>query len=396
MGVRSSGKLCKSCSSQDLAVFYRVTSVPVNSCLLFDNQQEAQRYPTGEIALGFCRACGFVSNIRFDPAVLRYTEAYEEQQSFSSRFTTFARDLAVHLVERYNLRDKTIVEIGCGKGDFLFLLCEVGNNRGIGIDSTYIPGRTQSSAAERVTFIRDFYSERYGHYGNDLVCCRHTLEHIPETAAFVHTVRRAIGNHADTIVFFEVPDVTRVLRESAFWDIYYEHCSYFSLGSLARLFRSCGFEILDLAKAFDDQYLLLEARPVNGNRQARLKQEDDLDQLARDVAYFQEHHQAKVEGWKQKAREIQRKGQRAVIWGSSSKCVAFMSTLGIQNEIEFVVDINPHRQGKYLPGSGKKIVAPDFLKDCRPDVVIAMNPIYLQEIQQDLNRLGLSPELTAV
>lgn len=396
MGVRSSGKLCKSCSSQDLAVFYRATSVPVNSCLLFDNQQEAQRYPTGEIALGFCRACGFVSNIRFDPAVLRYTEAYEEQQSFSSRFTTFARDLAVHLVERYNLRDKTIVEIGCGKGDFLFLLCEVGNNRGIGIDSTYIPGRTQSSAAERVTFIRDFYSERYGHYESDLVCCRHTLEHIPETAAFVHTVRRAIGNHPDTIVFFEVPDVTRVLRESAFWDIYYEHCSYFSLGSLARLFRSCGFEILDLAKAFDDQYLLLEARPVNGNRQARLKQEDDLDQLASDVAYFQEHHQAKVEGWKQKAREIQRKGQRAVIWGSSSKCVAFMSTLGIQNEIEFVVDINPHRQGKYLPGSGKKIVAPDFLKDCRPDVVIAMNPIYLQEIQQDLNRLGLSPELTAV
>jgi hypothetical protein len=76
--------------------------------------------------------------------------------------------------------------------------------------------------------------------------------------------------------------------------------------------------------------------------------------------------------------------------------VAFLNTIGVKDEIEFIVDINTYRQGKYLPGSGKLIVAPAFLKEYRPDVVIAMNPIYLDEIRNDLHSMGLEPELTAV
>ncbi|MFY9731327.1 MAG: class I SAM-dependent methyltransferase [Candidatus Acidiferrales bacterium] len=387
---------CKSCSSTNLSVFYRLDGVPVNSCLLFDNRQDAQNYPKGELALGFCGNCGFISNLSFDSQLARYTEGYEEQQSFSARFNAFARDLATRLIERHDLRNKTVVEVGCGKGDFLLLLCDLGNNRGIGIDPTYVPGRNIGSASERVTFIRDFYSERYAQYTGEMVCCRHTLEHISDTAAFMQTVRRALGDKAGTIVFFELPDVERVLRECAFWDIYYEHCSYFSLGSLARLFRRCGFEVTDLAKEYDGQYLLIEARPANGNHGLPLKEEETVEDLSKAVAQFQNNYQETVRRWKRKIETIRETGQRGVIWGSSSKCVAFLNTIGIRDEIEFVVDINPHRQGKYLPGSGKLIVAPDFLKEYRPDVVIAMNPIYLDEIRSDLNSLGLHPELTAV
>jgi SAM-dependent methyltransferase len=387
---------CKSCSSTDLAVFYRLNDVPVNSCLLFDNRQDAQNYPRGELALGFCGQCGFISNLRFNPQMARYTEGYEEQQSFSPRFNAFARDLAVRLIERHDLRNKTVVEVGCGKGDFLLLLCDLGNNRGIGIDPTYVPGRNNGSASERVTFIRDFYSERYAQYTGDMVCCRHTLEHISDTAAFMQTVRRALGDKTRTIVFFELPDVERVLRECAFWDIYYEHCSYFSLGSLARLFRRCGFDVTDLAKEYDGQYLLIEARPTNGNHGPTLQEEETVEELSKAVAQFQNNYEETVRRWKRKIQMIRERGQRGVIWGSSSKCVAFLNTIGIQDEIEFIVDINPYRQGKYLPGSGKLIVAPNFLKEYRPDVVIAMNPIYLDEIRSDLNSLGLHTELTAV
>ena len=387
---------CKSCFSTDIAVFYRLNDVPVNSCLLFDNRQDAQNYPRGELALGFCGQCGFISNLRFNSQMARYTEGYEEQQSFSPRFNAFARDLATRLIERHDLRNKTVVEIGCGKGDFLLLLCDLGNNRGIGIDPTYVPGRNNGSASERVTFIRDFYSERYAQYTGDMVCCRHTLEHIPDTAAFMQTVRRALGDKTGTIVFFELPDVERVLHECAFWDIYYEHCSYFSLGSLAGLFRRCGFEVTDLAKEYDGQYLLIEARPTNGNHGPTLKEEETVEQLSKAVAQFKDNYEETVRRWKQKIESIRESGQRAVIWGSSSKCVAFLNTIGIRDEVEFIVDINPYRQGKYLPGSGKLIVAPNFLKEYRPDAVIAMNPIYLDEIRNDLNSLGLHPELTAV
>ncbi|MFY9691064.1 MAG: class I SAM-dependent methyltransferase, partial [Candidatus Acidiferrales bacterium] len=370
---------------------------PVNSCLLFDNQDEARNYPRGELVLGFCRDCGFIGNLRFSSQLARYTEGYEEQQSFSPRFNAFAKSLATKLINRYDLHKKTIVEIGCGKGDFLVMLCDLGNNQGIGIDPTYVPGRLDEVALKNVRFIRDFYSEKHSDCTGDMVCSRHALEHIPDTGAFMETVRRAIGNKTNTVVFFELPDVERVLHECAFWDIYYEHCSYFTLGSLARLFRRAGFEVTDLEKDFDGQYLLLEAKPaVNGDHSAPLKEEESVEELSKAVAKFQSNYAETVHRWKRKIESIRESGRRCVIWGSSSKCVAFLNTIGIRDEIEFIVDINPHRQGKYLPGSGKLIVAPGFLQEYRPDVVIAMNPIYLDEIRNDLNSLGLNPELTAV
>jgi SAM-dependent methyltransferase len=390
-------KICRSCFSQNVTIFHRLEDLPVNSCLLFDNQNHAKNYPRGELVLGFCRDCGFIGNLRFDSQLARYTEGYEEQQSFSPRFNAFAKSLATRLVDRHDLHHKRIVEIGCGKGDFLVMLCDLGKNQGVGIDPTYVPGRHDEEVLKNVSFIRDFYSEKYSNYTADMVCSRHALEHIPDTGAFMQTVRRAIGDRRNTVVFFELPDVERVLHECAFWDIYYEHCSYFTLGSLARLFRRTGFEVTDLAKDFDGQYLLLEARPsMNGNHSAPLKEEESVEDLSKAVAKFQENYTGTVQRWKQKIESVRQNGERCVIWGSSSKCVAFLNTIGIQDEIEFIVDINPYRQGKYLPGSGKLIVAPKFLAEYRPDVVIAMNPIYLDEIRNDLNSLGLQPELTAV
>jgi SAM-dependent methyltransferase len=388
---------CKSCFSTNVTVFHRLEDLPVNSCLLFDNQNEAKSYPRGELVLGFCRDCGFIGNLRFNSQLARYTEGYEEQQSFSPRFNAFAKGLAAKLIERHDLHNKSIVEIGCGKGDFLVMLCELGNNRGVGIDPTYVPGRHDESIAKNVRFIRDFYTERYADETGDMVCSRHALEHIPDTGAFMQTVRKAIGDNANTVVFFELPDVERVLDECAFWDIYYEHCSYFTLGSLARLFRRTGFEVTDLAKEFDGQYLLLEARPAaNGSHSSPLKEEESVEQLSKLVAKFQKNYDQTVEHWKRKVESIRQNGQRGVIWGSSSKCVAFLNTIGVKDEIEFIVDINTYRQGKYLPGSGKLIVAPGFLKEYRPDVVIAMNPIYLDEIRSDLSSLELNTELTAL
>jgi SAM-dependent methyltransferase len=387
---------CQSCGANGMAVFYEVRGVPIHSCLLLPSREEALRFPRRDLALGFCATCGFIANVIFDPQVMNYSAAYEEQQSFSPRFNVFAEGLAKHLVEKYHLRNKNVVEIGCGKGDFLALLCQLGYNRGVGVDPSYVPGRLPSPAADRVTFIADFYSERYAYLAGDLVCCRHTLEHIERTREFVETIGRTLGERSQTVIFFEVPDVTRVLQEGAFWDIYYEHCSYFTLASLGRLFYACGFELLDVGKAFDGQYLLLEARPRNGTA-ARPVAETDLEQEARDVTCFAANYRRRLKEWQDRLSVLRSKSQRAAIWGSSSKCVAFLSALELPDDTEcVVVDINPHRHGKYLPGSGKAILPPSALRDYQPDLVIPMNPIYSSEIRQDLDRMGLQPEVIAV
>jgi hypothetical protein len=70
--------------------------------------------------------------------------------------------------------------------------------------------------------------------------------------------------------------------------------------------------------------------------------------------------------------------------------------VGVRNEVGGVVDINPHKHGRFMPATGHPIWAPQALERYRPDLVIAMNPIYLAEIGADLSRMGLSPRLLAV
>jgi SAM-dependent methyltransferase len=356
----------------------------------------ALNYPKGDIELGFCQVCGFISNVAFDSGVHEYSSDYEETQSFSPTFRDFHRRLAEQLIERYNLRNKSVIEIGCGKGEFLTLLCELGEIRGTGFDPAYISDRIGSEFRNRVTFIKDFYSEKYANYQADFLCCKMTLEHIQPSADFIRTVRRAISDRLDTIVFFQVPDVVRILQEVAFWDIYYEHCSYFSAGSLARLFRASGFDVIDLWKDYGDQYLMIEARPSVGHAIAPLDQEDDLEELEDQVKFFGKSYRHKLDSWKREIQEIKQKGQRVAIWGGGSKAVTFLTGLNIQNEIRFVVDIDPYKHGSYIAGTGQEIVAPNFLREYQPDVVIVMNRIYSAEIRHDLDQMGLKPNLFPV
>ena len=388
--------ICRSCGGPAITVFYELKGIPVHSVLLMPTREVAVTYPKGDIALAFCRDCGFIFNTAFRPERQDYSASYEGTQAFSSTFTEYARGLATRLIDRYDLRGKAIMEIGCGKGEFLSMLCEPGGNRGVGFDPAYGEGRNEGQAWGRITVIPDYYSEKYSVYIGDFICCRMTLEHIQDVGEFLRGLRRAIGERSETTVFFQVPDVGRVLREHAFWDLYYEHCSYFSIGSLARLFRSVGFDILDLSIDYGGQYLTIEARPGNGRRSRRMPEEDDLPDLAHDVARFSETIGRGLDAWKQRLQGITHHGRRAVLWGSGSKGVAFLTTLNIREEIEYVIDINPYRQGTYMPGTGQRIMGPEFLRDYQPDVVIVMNSIYREEIQQDLRLRGLTSELVTV
>jgi SAM-dependent methyltransferase len=378
-------------------VFHRLEGVPGNSCILLDSREEAVGYGRGDIRLGFCPACGFISNLAFDHRLTEYSGRYEETQGFSPTFNSFHRGLAERLIDRYDLHDKDIIEIGCGKGEFLLLLCELGDNRGVGFDPGVQVARIEGPAAGRVRFIADFYSEAHAGYQGDFIACKMTLEHIHPVGDFIATVRCALGERIGTTVFFQIPEATRILRDCAFEDIYYEHCSYFSPGSLARLFRANGFEVLDLGIEYGGQYLTIEARaaaePV---RQAPLDRERDLEDLAALVESFPSRLQERLRGWKERLGRYAAEGKRVVLWGAGSKAVAFLSTLGAETVVSHGVDINPYRQGHFLPGTGLPIVAPDFLTEYRPDAVILMNPIYRGEIAADLARMGLSPEIATL
>ncbi len=387
---------CPSCSASGMRVFHQQASVPTNSCILLGSREEALAYPQGRIELAFCPACGFISNMAFDPKLTEYSGRYEETQGFSETFNAFHRDLAQRLIERHQLRNKDILEIGCGKGEFLLLLAELGNNRGVGFDPGFREERVSGPAAQQVRFIKDLYSEQYASHKADFVCCKMTLEHIHATAEFVGTLRRAVGDRREILVFFQIPEATRIVRDCAFEDIYYEHCSYFSPGSLGRLFRRSGFDVLALETEYADQYLTIEARPALTSPSPPLPVEDDLSLMARYVGGFGAKFVEKRAAWRRIVLEAGATERRVVLWGSGSKAVSFLTTLGVGDRIEYVVDINPHRHGFFMPATGQRIVAPSFLTEYLPDWVIIMNAVYREEIARDLNAMGLHPEIRAL
>ncbi|MBN1479379.1 methyltransferase domain-containing protein [candidate division KSB1 bacterium] len=381
---------CPGCGGNHVNTFYFIDDVPVHSNLLQTSEQAARDFPLGSIALGFCRDCGLISNTAYNADFRDYSPIYEDQQCFSQTFNSFSENLIDFLIHKHQLENKDVIEIGCGKGDFLVRLCERGNNRGIGIDPAIVYDRV--STDKNVRFIKDYFSTQYSHLKADAFICRHTLEHIYDVQAFLQSVRRAIG-HQDALVFFEVPDMIRVLREMAFWDIYYEHCSYFSPGSLARLFRLCHFQITDLWRGYDNQYLLIEARPTNAQFTGAHPLEESLDQLECDVENFAADVKLKLLYWHEMLQRFQQERLKVAIWGSGSKCLAFLTTLKNCRGIDCIVDINPYRHNQYIPGVGKKIVSPAALAAYQPDVVIIVNPIYRDEIEQELFAMGLEPHL---
>lgn len=396
LGSRVEMSSCPNCQTPGLEPFYEVRNIPAHSVMLMHTREQALAYPRGDLRLGFCRSCGFIANTLFDVTLNEYSPNFEETQHFSSKFDGWAQQLVDRLVRDYHIRGRQVIEIGCGKGEFLALLCEAGNNHGIGIDPGCIPGRLWRAGSDKVQFIRDLYSEKYAHLPGDVVCCRHTLEHIQPTGEFMRMVRRVIGPRKDTLVFLEVPDMTRILRERAFWDVYYEHCTYLTAGSLARLFRSTGFEIIELVRDYADQYLWVTARPVDGLTKPSLLIEDDLDATTADVDLYRERVSSDIAAWRNRIRGFAAAGRKPVIWGAGSKAVALLTTCGIGSEIGYLVDINPHKAGKFLPGTGHPVVSPEYLREYQPGVVVAMNPVYVDEIRAHLAASGVSAEVLSV
>lgn len=383
---------CPVCGGTNLDPILQIPQIPILANVLWDTREEALATPRGDMDLVFCHDCGHVFNQAFDPSATVYDAQYENSLHFSPRFQEYAHWLAQYLVEQHDLHGKAIVEIGSGKGDFLKLLCQVGGNTGTGFDPSYepLPGEHDPN----VSFIRDVYSDRYAGFHADFICSRHTLEHMPQPAAFVQSLRQTIGNRKHMVVFVEVPNLAYILRDTAIWDIIYEHYSYFSPQSLANLFSHNGFHVRNVAETYEGQFLFLEAAPGDGLPSApNTPFTASMDPLAQQVAQFGKRSQDKIARWKEDLNELQRQGKRVVLWGAGSKGISFLNLLHADAAVQYIIDINPRKREKFVTGAGQQIVPPEFLKTYQPDVVVIMNPIYEQEIRQTVESMGLQPQI---
>ena len=379
--------LCPSCNSSASRSFYSLARIPTSSNVVFRSRDEALNAPTGSLDLHFCETCGFIWNAAFDPTT-QHAGEYEATQGCSPTFNKFARELAARWIEKHHLRGKALLEIGCLNGEFITQLCAMANTTGVGIDPELNLARVPADSIGRVDFIKDFYGPKYAHLPADFICCRHTLEHVPDVGRFIADLRAAVDDRPATTVCFEVPGTERVLDECAFWDIYYEHCSYFTAETLAGLFQRNRFEVLNQRTEFDGQYLTIDTRATNDSQ----LNDYDVNAIRGRVAAFV----AKVHAATVAFREmIAQADGKVVLWGSGSKAVGFLSTLGLGTDaVAEVVDINPAKHGTYLAMTGQEVVPAERLVATKPSLVIGMNPAYRNEIAAVVAGLSPAPQLT--
>jgi cyclopropane fatty-acyl-phospholipid synthase-like methyltransferase len=344
--------------------------------------------PTGTIELAFCHVCGHIFNREFDPRLLEYTVGYENSLHGSERFREYADALADELVERYQLHGRTIVEIGCGRGEFLRALCQRGDNRGFGFDPSYPGDEQRPDSAGKISIRREIYRGGSAVPSPDFICSRHTLEHVGVPRDFLEGISSGSGR-SGIPVFFEVPNSLYTVRDGGIWDIIYEHCSYFSPSSLARLFSDTGYQVLEVTEIFGGQFLTLHARTGAADHEGVPASSTELERI---VSLFAETYHRKIEQWRHRLDDFARERRAVAVWGAGSKGTTFLNLLRPRN-IEYIVDVNPLKHGKFVAGTGQEIVPPEFLKRVQPDVVVCMNPNYSEEIAQQLQSLGVRAEL---
>lgn len=369
--------------------------------MLCDQRDDARRAPTGDIILSYCHGCGFVHNRVFDSAKLSYGTGYEASLVHSTVFLEFLQGVADRLIARFDLHGKTVMEIGCGTGHFLRMLCAGGGNAGIGIDPSASSEGTEQVGHEQIRWIPELFSDRHVDLAADFVCCLSALEHIPDPAAMLRAVRQTLPENGGA--YFEVFNAFNAFRQRETWSVHYEQCNYFGLRSLETLFRSCGFRVLEVAECYENsQYVRIDAegggseppagRSVSDRGQTLASGAENTAELPTELAGFAKAHADRLATWRERLERFKTRGDRVVTWGTGGKGINFLNALDTADLIPYALEINPHRQGKYVPGSAQKIMPIEFLADYRPDVIIITNSLYEREMKQQASELGVNAE----
>lgn len=383
--------ICPACRSGDLEAFFELDAMPVICNALFATREEALAVPRGDIRLSFCRGCSFVFNRAFDPASLGYGAHYENSLAFSGSFRRYADTLARRLGERYLGADAQVLEIACGSGEFLSLLCEQSGCSGIGLDPSHVPERA-STLHPRAALRAEWYDASHARLPVDLIVCRHALEHLEDPLGFLRGIRQGLEERRETALYFEVPNAAWILDEFDLWDLIYEHIGYFGREALVHLFERAGFEVLESGESFERQFLYVEARPGDPTGAG-----PDPSAMASRIAAFRDVCSERVETWRKELAALSERGGSAAVWGAGSKGVTFLNVFRDSAALGHAVDVNPHKRSMHVSGTGHVIRAPGELDGGEPpDLYIVMNPVYLDEIREQVAALGLPGECRTV
>jgi len=379
---------CPLCSQDNPIPLFQRDQVPVHQHLLYPTPALARKTPWGKLAMVVCPHCHFVYNSEFDLSLMNYGQAYDNNQTYSQAFMAHLDERIDYLLQKPEFKRGNLLEVGCGNGDFLLRLMQrtPPEIQAWGYDPSYQGPETQLQG--RVGFSRETLENARLPEQADAVICRHVIEHIAQPEAWLQLLRQTLLPFPKVKLFFETPALEWILAGQVFWDFFYEHCNYFLESTLSRLFERAGFRVESAQRIFGDQYHWFELSLAEPNLTL-----PEAGPIPAAVSAYQAQEPVLLAAWRQRLTQLRQAGPLA-LWGAGAKGVTLAGLLDPNQElVDCIIDLNPHKQGGYLPGTGHPIIAPAQLAERGIVSCLLMNPQYEHEIRDLLSELKLSPHL---
>lgn len=332
----------------------------------------AQCFPTAEtlhtdagtdLDLRQCSSCGL---IQLSNAPVHYYKEVIRAAAFSDEMRAFRRVQFQDWIRAHGLEGRKVLEIGCGRGEYLALLDELSLQA---FGTEYAAASVKSCLDQSLAVFEAFPSadgDRYDQGLFDAFICLNFLEHWPEPNDTLRGVWRNLSDGAVGLV--EVPNLDMIIGKGLFSEFIADHLLYFTRDTLVFTLQYNGFEVIECKPVWHDYILSATVRK----------------RVPTDLGFFEDYRQ-KISSDLRTFIERFPPGKVAV-WGAGHQALAVIALAGVGGQIRYVVDSAPFKQGKFTPATHIPIVSPDTLAGDPVDAVIVMAASYSDEVGRIVRR----------
>jgi SAM-dependent methyltransferase len=379
---------CRSCGAGDLTVFLSLGKLPLADGLL-KPQDLADTEPRYPLDVALCGACSLVQILHTVPAEELFCRDYPYFSSYSDTLLTHSRKNVEHLIASRGLGSQSlVVELASNDGYLLQYFVAAGVPV-LGIDPAEGPARvaTDRGIPTLCTFFTRELAAQLRSEGKqaDVIIGNNVLAHVPDLNGFVAGIATLLKE--DGVVVIEAPYVRDLIDHNEFDTIYHEHLCYYSVTSANALFRRHGLTLVDVERlSIHGGSLRLYAqrgvREPSATVRAMLAAEADSGMTRLD---YYRGFAARVDGVKRQlgdlTRSLRAQGKRLAGYGAAAKGTILLNYVGMGADVlDFVVDRNVHKQGRFVPGVRLPIRSPEALLSEMPDYVLILPWNFKDEI----------------
>lgn len=380
---------CLACSYRITYPLYNSVSRPLAALNLPRSAEAARHALRFPMDFRVCAYCGHVFNARFDYYQVPYEDDSNLMYNRGPLWMEHLESLVEMLLTDYDAGGKTLVDIGCGDGQFLKLLLARNRDcRCIGFE----PGiDAENARANGLSVHKDYFQPRRDLKLSrpDFLICRHVIEHLGNPREFVAAIGYWCNLYDLYPVFLaEVPRIDKAMRQGRVTDFLYEHVSNFTELSFRTMFETSGFEVLQLGSCYGDEVAVAVVRA---------RRLDRLKGLRESAEAFGRRIQGQRTRVSQQLRALLRQGKSVAFWGGTGKGAAFLNAFGIQAEaFPLVVDSDAQKVGRYVPGTAQEIRSPAYLEENPTEVIVITTRWRAKDILEEIQRRGIPHQAVLV